>query len=419
VTTAQGSQAELADWVSGYLADPTTPDPYPMLARLQEIDPVHYSQLGVWVFTRYADVDTIQRDRRWSRFEAAKGELAIIDAEGDADLARAVDAQLMMLINRDEPDHARIRNLLRKAFSPRSVESWTPRITEVVRTIFDGIADKPDFDFLSEVGYPVPEIVICELMGVPHSDHALWGEWAAASVGRFRSTSIESESRANAAMVDFYDYFKELVRDRRRNLGDDLVSVLAQAEESGDRLTESELIGTLIMLITAGHETTANMAGNGLYCLLGHPDQFRLLTQRPDLVPNAIEEMLRFEPTTRVGLPRIALEPLTFGDVTVPAGARAISMRNAANRDPAVFVQPDVFNVTRRDIRHLSFGAGIHFCLGAMLARVELAAVFDVVVREFGSMEMVDVPSWRNAGVHCLDSLRVAPGPRRNAGSDS
>jgi cytochrome P450 len=419
VTTAMDGQAELADWVSGYLADPTTPDPYPMLARLQEVDPVHHSQLGVWVFTRYADVDMIQRDRRWSRFEAAKGELGIIDAEGDADLARAVDAQLMMLINRDEPDHARIRQLLRNAFSPRSIESWKPRIAEVVRSVFDGIAGKSEVDFLSEVGYPVPEIVICELMGVPHSDHALWGEWAAASVGRFRSTSIESESRANAAMVDFYAYFEALVRERRKDPGDDLVSVLAQAEESGDRLTESELIGTLIMLITAGHETTANMTGNGLYCLLHNPDQFRLLTQRPDLIPNAVEEMLRFEPTSRVGLPRIAMEPITFGDVTVPAGARAISMRNAANRDPAVFAQPDVFDVTRPDIRHLSFGAGIHFCLGAMLARVELATVFDVVVREFGSMELVETPSWRNAGVHCLESLRVAPGPRGTGQGDS
>jgi cytochrome P450 len=375
---------------------------------------VHHSSLGVWVFTRHADVDGIQRDRRWSRFEAAKGELATIDTDGDSDLARAVEAFLMMLINRDEPDHTRIRKLLSAAFNPRRVQSWKPRISEIVRSVIDHVADEDEFEFLSDVGYPIPEMVICELLGVPHSDHELWGEWAAASVARFRSTSMDVQSRAKTAMVEFYDYFRDLVAERRKSPGDDLISVLARTEEAGGRLTEDELIGTLIMLITAGHETTANMSGNGLYCLFRYPDQLQKLIHQPELVPNAVEEMLRFETTSRVGLPRIALQDIQFDDVVVPAGARAIALRNAANRDPAVFSEPDTFDVTRSNIRHVSFGSGIHFCLGAMLARIELATIFEVIVRDLPEISMVEQPTWRDTGVHCLNGLRVTPGRRVN-----
>lgn len=421
MTTSADNELDQSGWLQEYLAHPGIDDPYPRLARLREEQPACPIAQGAWVFTRYEDIDAILRDRRWSRFEAAKTEFGDVGADSSPDLGRAKNASLMMLINRDEPDHSRIRNLLRKAFTPRAIESWAPRVQQIVDTTFNKAVHSREIDFLTEVAYPVPEIVICELMGVPHEDHALWGEWSAANVARRRSGSETSQDHAEAdtATVKFYNYFKDLVGERRRNPSDDLVSVLCAAEEAGDRLTEDELIGTLIMLVTAGHETTANTSANGLYTLLCHPDQLEILRRDPALVPQAVEEMLRYEPTVRTGLPRMSLCPITIGDVTIPAGSRAILMRNAANRDPGINDDPDRFDVQRTNIRHMAFGAGIHFCLGAALARLELTKIIEKVVREFPEIRLVEEPTWRDTQVRSLNSLRVILGPSALSGSTS
>jgi cytochrome P450 len=406
--TELATDAEVADWVVDFMTDPTIDDPYPMLARLRTVDPIHQSRLGPWLFTRYEDVDRVPRDSRWSRFEAASTELGYTP-DVDEELAAALQANLMMLINRDEPDHRRIRQLLQHAFTPRAIAGWQSTVHGIAERVIDAVADEDEFDFLRRVGYPIPEMVICELMGVPHADHVLWGQWAAKSVARNRVGAGDEQNLRDAqqAVLEFYRYFQELIRERRKRPGDDLISVLIAAEEAGDRLDEDELIGTAIMLITAGHETTANMAGNGLYLLFRHPDQFRLLLQDPSHVPGAVEEMLRCEPTTRLGLPRIASEDIPFGDIVVPAGSRAVVIRPAANRDPAAFPDPERFDITRPDNRHLSFGTGVHFCLGAMLARMELRTTFTAVAERLPDLELREIPTWRASGVRSLNSLLV------------
>lgn len=407
---------DLARWVVEYMTDPSISDPYPMLAELQTTDPVHHSELGTWVFTRYADVDQVARDQRWSRFEAAQTEMGLLE-DTDDDLAIALRAQQMMLINRDEPDHTRIRRLLQKTFTPKGLAGWMPRIQQIIDSVIDSVVDLDTFDFVSKVGYPIPEMVICELMGVPHSDHDLWGAWASKSVARNRVNSGTEENlrEAQQAVLNFNHYFRDLVARRRQNPGNDLVTLLIRAEEEGDRLSEDELIGTLVMLITAGHETTANMLGNGLYCLLRHPEQYELLIAQPSLVSTAVEEMLRYEPTPKLGLPRLSTEPIQVGEITIPVGSRAIMLRNAANRDPSVFDDPTSFDITRVENRHVSFGTGIHFCLGSVLARTELRMTFAALCRRFPQFELVEIPSWRATGVRALNSLMV----RRPAHSDA
>lgn len=399
---------ELSSWVVEYLTNPSLADPYPMLSQLRERDPVHHSRLGHWLFSRYRDVDYLQRGGVWSRFEGAKSEVAESwSAEGE--LAEALHTWLMMLINRDEPDHRRIRRLLQSAFTPRAVEGWRPTVEKVVETVFDGVEDYEEFDFLRSVGYPIPEIIICELMGVPHEDHALWGEWAAKSVARNRAGGGDAANLRNAeeSILNFYYYFQTLVRERRKNLGDDLISVLIRAEEEGDQLDEDELIGTAIMLITAGHETTANMSGNGLYLLFRYPDEFRKLLADRSLVPSAVEEMLRFEPTTKLGLPRVALEDVEYEGKFIPAGSRAMPVRPSANRDPAVFTNPETFDICRANNRHMSFGTGVHYCLGALLARLELTITFVALCQRFPDIELAETPTWRASGVRSLNGLRV------------
>lgn len=406
--TEVATNPEIGDWVVDFMSDPTIDDPYPMLAQLRTVDPIHQSRLGPWLFTRYTDVDRVPRDARWSRFTAASTELGYTP-DLDEELAAAIQANLMMMINRDEPDHRRIRQLLQHAFTPKAIAGWQGTVQAIVERVFDDIADEDEFDFLRRVAYPIPEMVICDLMGVPHADHALWGKWAAQSVARNRVGAGDEQNLRDAqhAVVQFYGYFRDLVRERRKRPGDDLISVLIAAEEAGDRLSEHELIGTAIMLITAGHETTANLAGNGLYLLFRHPDQFRLLRHDPSLVPGAVEEMLRCEPTTRLGLPRIASEDISFGDIVVPAGSRAVVVRPAANRDPAVFPDPDRFDITRQDNRHLSFGTGVHFCLGAMLARLELRTTFSAIAERLAGLELRERPTWRASGVRSLNELLV------------
>ncbi|MGE0386675.1 MAG: cytochrome P450 [Gammaproteobacteria bacterium] len=399
---------DIADWVVDFMTDPTIDDPYPMMARLRAREPVHRSRIGPWLFTRYEDVDQVPRDPRWSRFQAASTELGYAPDLAE-ELAAALRASLMMLINRDEPDHRRIRQILQHAFTPRAIEGWRRTVEGVVAAVVDAVADEDEFDFLRRVGYPVPEKVICELMGVPHADHALWGAWAAKSVARNRVGAGDERNLRDAqdATLNFYRYFQDLVRERRKRPGQDLISVLIAAEEAGDRLDEDELIGTAIMLITAGHETTANMTGNGIYLLFRHPDQRALLQADAALVPGAVEEMLRFEPTTRLGLPRVAAEDIEIRGTVIPAGSRAVVVRPAANRDPAVFPDPDRFDVTRRDNRHLSFGTGVHFCLGAQLARMEMQSTFSAVIGRMPDLELAETPTWRASGVRSLNGLRV------------
>jgi len=403
-----------AEWAKAELQNLFTdralvPDPYPLLKWLRENTPLPVCN-GLRFATRYDDVVALYRHNDLSRHTAAVAEAqAHSPADADETVRRAEDAQVSMLINQDEPAHIRIRRILEEAFRPSSVNAWLSRVEAITSRLIDRVIGLQEFDLRTALGYPLPEEVICELLGVPLSDHALWSKWSETVVGSSRTgtPTAEHAKEVSDANRNYYLYLQELVRSRRANLGSDLVSVLIRAESEGDRLTELELIGTIQMLISAGHETTANLITNGMYCLLSNPEQYEKLRANPSLVPNAVEEMLRFESPAHWSLPRVAVTDIKVGNETIAAGCPVMMAINSANRDPSVFPEPDKFDIERRQNRHIAFAAGPHFCLGSMLARQEAQAMFRAIVTRLPRLELVEKPKWRSSFVRAMESLKV------------
>ncbi|MGE0386669.1 MAG: cytochrome P450 [Gammaproteobacteria bacterium] len=393
-----------------FLDPALVPDPYPMLDWLRRNDPVIPIH-NVKFVTRYADVDSLYRDKRLSRQRAAQNEVRMHHGKAGQDAAADEAGQVFasMLINLDDPAHARVRKILEQAFRPKSVAAWQPRVEAITTALIDKVSGRRDFDFLAELAYPLPEAVICELMGVPLEDHVSWKQWTEIAVGSIRTREPTAEHARAVADVNrkFMDYFRDLVRRRRGSLGEDLVSVLIRAESEGSRLSEMELLGTLQMLITAGHETTANLIGNGMYQLLKYPAQYERLRADPSLVPGAVEEMLRYESPSHWSLPRVATEDIALGDRAVEAGCPVVLAINSANRDPAVFRDPEVFDVCRTENRHIAFAAGPHFCLGSMLARQEAQVMFQAVMTRLPRLELAEEPRWKTTFVRALKGLKV------------
>jgi cytochrome P450 len=385
-------------------------DPYPLLTRARDAcaavpaDPFYF-------VTRYQDVIEGYREQELSRQAAAAFECTTNSlANDDPILNEARLAWTSMLINRDEPDHKRIRRILESAFKPTQVAKWQGLMEEITGELIASVSDKPSFDLRTELAYPLPERIICALMKVPHEDHALWGAWTEAIVaaGRTNTPSPETVAAVDDAQRNFFLYFKDLVAARRHDLGEDLVSLLIRAEDEGDRLNELELLGALQMLIQAGHETTANLITNGMYTLLKHPEQYELLRQDPSLVGSAVEEMLRFASPSHWSLPRIALSDVQVGDETVPAGSMVVMALNAANRDPSMFENPDKFDIRRKPNRHIAFAAGPHFCLGNQFARLEATTMFRAIVSRLPRLRLDGEPRFKSTFVRALDSLTVA-----------
>lgn len=410
-TAATGELDDVSSAMDRYLVDPATRDnPYDMFARLRELDPVHQTASGAWVLTRYQDVNEVLRDARWSRWEAAQHEYGEPPLEDEL-VARGIEVTRQMMINRDDPDHKRIRRLVSKAFTPKAIENWKPLIARVADQLIEGVRERDEFDLLKELGYPLPEIIICELLGVPAEDHSLWKEWIDVMVGANRMSRIDGDplDLARKAAVELVGYFGELCARRRTDPRDDLVTSLVQVESEGERLSEDELIGTVMMLVAGGHETTANFVGNGMACLLRKPDQYSVLRDNPGLLPGALEELLRYEGPARHPLPRRATENIVIRGTVIPKGATGLVLVNAANRDPEVFSEPERLDITRSDNRHIAFGAGSHFCLGAALARLESSFMFDAIIRRLPRLELVEQPRWSPTFLRALDGLQVAP----------
>lgn len=388
-------------------------DPYPLLGWLRDNEPV--APAGDMRFvTRYDDVVAVYRDERFSRARQAEAEINANtgDIGNDQDLENARRAFTSMLIHMDEPDHRRMRNILEGAFKPSSVVAWIPRVKAITHELIDRVRDKPRFDVLKDLAFPLPEKVMCELMGVPHEDHALWGAWTDAIVRapRTYAPSAEQIAKIRDAQRNFYYYFRDLVRQRSKNLSDDLVSVLIRAENEGDKLSELEVLGTLQLLIMAGHETTASLVVNGTYLLLKHPDQYRLLREDPELVRAAVEEMLRYESPSHWSLPREALVDVPMGDDVIPAGAPVVAALNSANRDPTRFAQADRFDITRKNNFHIAFAAGPHFCLGNQLARQEACIMFKAMVTRLPELHLAEEPELKDSFVRSYESLIVTQG---------
>jgi len=307
----------------------------------------------------------------------------------------------LSMLDRDPPDHTRLRGLASKAFTPRVVEALRPRIQQIVDGLLERIEPQGEMDLIEEFAYPLPVIVICEMLGVPLADHERFKGWSLDLARGLDSVMLGPDSevaqRSGKARHALAGYFRELIAERRASPRSDLLSALIAAEEAGDRLSENELLATCILLLVAGHETTVNLIGNGTMALLRHPDQLRRLREDPGLIASAVEELLRYDgPVQRTA--RTPTADVTVGGRTIGKGEMVMPFIGAADRDPAQFPHPDRLDITRADNRHIAFGLGIHFCLGAPLARVEGQIAIGTLVRTLPKLALAtDTPEYRQS----------------------
>ncbi|WP_324275390.1 cytochrome P450 [Blastococcus brunescens] len=346
------------------LADPAVvADPYPSFARARAEAPVQWHEgLGLWLAFTHAESNAVLRDRRLGRIWSDK---VPVDRFESFNLIHR-----NAILEMEPPDHTRLRRLISAAFARGHVERLRPWVEELAGRLVDGLVERSagtePVDVLTGMAEELPVAVIAELLGVPDSDRPLLRPWSNAIVKMYeygRTTAIEDA--AERAADEFVAYLRELAADRRTNLGDDLVSHLVSVRDAeGDRLTEDELVTTCILLLNAGHEATVNVSGNGLLALLEHPDQLRRLRADPGLLPTAIEELMRFDSPLQL-FERTATEDVEIGGITVARGQRIAALLGSANHDPAVFGDPETLDVGRSDNPHISFGAGVHFCIGA------------------------------------------------------
>jgi cytochrome P450 len=363
-------------------------DPYAHYRRLRESDPVHWDESrGSWLIFRYADVDAVLRDDR--RFSARQGYAT------------------SMLVT-DPPEHTRLRSLVNKAFTARAVRELAPRIQEIVDGLLDAVSGRGEMDAIAGFAYPLPITVIAELLGVDPERRDFFRRASvpiAVALGPVRDPQLAMN--AFAGRNELLLYFDELIRRRRANPRDDLVSAMIQAEDRGDFLTHAELLGMMLLLLVGGHETTVNLIGNGLLALLRNPDQLARFRDTPGNERTAIDELLRYDsPVQYSG--RVAKEDVDLGGVTVRAGESVRMIFGSANHDPEFFADPDSLDVTRNPNEHLAFGYGTHFCLGAQLARLEGEIALTTLVRRFPELRLTGADvRWRPAPV--LRGLEALP----------
>lgn len=385
-------------------------NPYGAYRQIRERAPILRSAVDhdTYILTRFADCEAVLRDPRWSSNPAHR---PVPDGPMDVRTSMSLTGANVLLFI-DPPDHTRLRKLVSKAFTPRTVERLRPRVQEIVDEILEDAAGRGELDVVGELGYLVPVKVICELLGVPTEDVDQFGPWSS-DASRLLDGVLDEETTTRGLMgsMQIIQYLNELIEDRRAHPSDDLLSALIAAEEQGDRLTEDELRTTVLLLFVAGHETTMNLIGNGMYALLRHRDQFDRLRADPSLIVSAVDELLRFDGPVHVTM-RIATTELDVGGQRFEPGDQAVTLISAANRDPARFTDPDTLDIGRMDSHHLAFSHGIHYCLGAALARLEGQVAIGSLVQRFPDMQIVTDPvEYREHFVlRGLKELRVSLG---------
>jgi len=372
-------------------------DPYPTYRRLREAAPVWLSPLGKWLVTRYEDVALVLRDRRFGKDYAVN---VTVNYEPDTLDEPAFASMGRMMLVLDPPDHTRLRGLVTKAFTARRMEAMRPRIAAVVDALIDRVARRGGMDVIGDFAHRLPIIVICDMLGIPEEDQERFFVNSRANARMFDPVPLSRDEidTANANTEETNAYFDELFERRRRELRDDMMTQLVQAEEAGDRLTAAELRANVALLFVAGHETTANLIGNGLLALHRNPDQWAALKAEPGLIPGAMEELLRYDSSVQM-TGRTVQQDVELAGVALPKGAQLVCLLGAANRDPAMFAEPDRLDVRREKVTPLAFGGGIHFCLGAQLARIEAQEAFAGLLRRMPDITLPerDTPSWRSS----------------------
>jgi cytochrome P450 len=394
-------------------------DPYPAYGWLREHSPVHRTTLpsGVdaWLVTRYADARQALADARLSKNPAHHSERAHV--KGKVGIPGERSADLMThLLNIDPPDHTRLRRLVSKAFTPRRVAEFAPRVQELTDRLIDGFAKAGEADLIHEFAFPLPIYAICDLLGVPAEDQDDFRDWAGMML-RHTKAGHGGGPRGGVARAvkKMRAYLLELIHRKRADPGDDLISGLIKASDHGEHLTENEAAAMAFILLFAGFETTVNLIGNGMYTLLRHPEQraaLQLALAEGDtaLLVTAVEELLRYDGPVEVATWRFATEPLTIGGRAIATGDPVLVVLAAANRDPARFESPDALDLTRRDNQHLGYGHGIHYCLGAPLARLEAQAALATLLTRLPDLALAVEPSelrWRGGLI--MRGLRTLP----------
>jgi cytochrome P450 len=404
--TQQPDAAERDDGLDEIAHAMTTPehyqDPYPLYARMRREHPVYRGAQGIWYLTRYADVDAALGDRRLSNDRERTARAFAARDEGMQCMSRLMRRLGRVVSNTDPPEHTRLRKLVTKAFTARRIQGLRPRIQALVDEFLDdAVAAGSSMDLITALASPLPITVIGELFGIPHHDRGRVTVW-------FRQLTNHTEGieHLELAVEQLEDYLAGVIRKRQAEPTDDIISALVTARESGDRLTDEELLSTCFVLITAGDVTTTNLIGNGTLALLRHPDQLRRLRQDPTLIRSAVNELMRYDTPSQMII-RVVAETTEIGGQTLAEGDLVYLVLAATNRDPDRFDDPDQLDLTRRDNRHLSFGNGARFCLGAPLSRLETEIAIGTLVRRLPTLRLdTETLEWRpnpvQRGLTCL-----------------
>ncbi|MEU6069261.1 MULTISPECIES: cytochrome P450 [Streptomyces] len=403
--------------VSDLAFDPWDPaflaDPYPAYAELRARGRViHYEPTDQWLIPHHADVSALLRDRRLGRTYQHR-----FSHEDFGRTAPPPEHEPFHVLNDhgmldlEPPDHTRIRRLVSKAFTPRTVERLGPYVGELAGELVSALVAAGGGDLLKDVAEPLPVAVIAEMLGIPESDRAQLRPWSADICGMYElNPSQDTAAKAVRASVEFSDYLRELIGARRKEPGEDLISGLIAAHDEGDRLTEQEMISTAVLLLNAGHEATVNATVNGWWALFRNPAQLAALRADQSLIPSAIEELMRYDTPLQL-FERWVLDEIEIDGTTIPRGAEIAMLFGSANHDPAVFTAPESLDLTRGDNPHISFSAGIHYCIGAPLARIELAASMTALLEKAPRLSLAAEPQRKpNFVIRGLEGLSVEVG---------
>ncbi|HCK64703.1 MAG TPA: cytochrome P450 [Anaerolineae bacterium] len=391
-------------------------NPYPFYERLRTQDPIHWDdEMGFWVFTRYDDIASLYLDERFSRAQGLMRNFERLH-ENEKQIAQPVYHSFSKTVfYSDPPYHTHLRGLMNHAFTPRYVERLRPFIQQTVNDLLD--ATQNEMDVIHDLAYPLPVMVIAELIGLPPSDRNKFKTWSDdlfAILGTVKNKPRHLLERAANSLEEMTEYIKDLANKRRENMGDDLLSVLLSVSDDSAcpvphhtsgrltrepsavaTLTEEELVANINILLSTGHETTTHLIGNGILALLQHPDQMNLLKENPDLLDCAIDEILRYDNPVQITY-RSALEDAEIKGKTIRKGDLVNTILGSANRDPERFNNPNTFDITRSEGRHLSFGLGIHYCIGAPLVRLEAEIAFETILRRFPNLKLKsDILEWQ------------------------
>lgn len=365
-------------------------NPYPFYTQLRSQDPVHWDEaMGFWVLTRYADIASVYADARFSRAQGLRRGFERLP-EAEQRIAEPVYHSFSKtMFYSDPPYHTRLRGLVNNAFTPNAVEQMRPHVQRMVDSLLDAVQTQGEMDAIHDLAHPLPILVISQMLGLPAEERGRFKQWSDDLFAILGSVphAPESMERASRSLAELTDYLTTLSHSRRQQPQNDLISALVGVVEKGQRLTQEELIANVTILLSAGHETTSNLIGNGLLALLRNPDQMQKLRDHPKLVPSAVEEMMRYDNPVQIAY-RSAAADVEIGGKYMRKGQLVNSVLAAGNRDPERFSEPDQFDISRDEGRQLGFGLGIHFCIGAPLVRLEAQIAFSTILRRFPELHL-------------------------------